>query len=292
MILALDIGGTQIKTGLFNNKGEIIELSKFETNIKDDDFSMLDRISEILDLILEKNNIEGIAISTAGVVDNENGKIVHANKNIPNYKGCEISKFIWDKYKIKSIVENDVNSALIGELSLEEYSKVKNAVMFTIGTGVGGAILINGQLFRGSDFSAGEVGYTIQNGQNIESLASTSSLVEKVKERVKKDNIDGLWIFEQAKNNNNICVEEIDNLLENIAILINNVVSIINPDLVILGGGIMEQDEYIRPILESKINNILKNDLVKNSLKLEFAKLGNKAGMIGAYYQFLKKYNE
>lgn len=290
MILVLDIGGTQIKAGLMSSKGEMIEKLKFDTNTKQDNFNMLNRISEIIDKIIAKNEIKGVAISTAGVVDYNKGKIVFANKNIPNYTGTEISKYIFEKYGLVSTVENDVNCALLGEMSLLKFEKVNNAVMFTIGTGVGGAILLNGELFRGATFSAGEVGYTIQNGENIETIASTTSLVNNVKNRIDNENIDGFWIFEQAKQGNQICKEEIDKLLENLAILINNVVSIINPDVIILGGGIMEQEAYIRPIIESKLNNILKNELVKNSLKIEFAKLGNDAGMFGAYNQFLKKF--
>lgn len=290
MILTLDIGGTQIKTGLINSEGQLIEKSKHDTNVKSENFNMLDRISKIINKKIEEYDIEGIAISTAGVVDFNNGKIVFANKNIPNYTGTEISKYIYEKYGLSSTVENDVNCALLGELSLEKYSEIKSAVMFTIGTGVGGSIAINGEIIRGATFSAGEVGYTIQNGKNIEDIASTTSLVKNVKDRIKKEDINGLWIFEQAKRGDKVCVEEIDNLLDNIAILINNVVSIINPDVIILGGGIMEQEEYISPILEDKLKNILKNELVKNSLKIEFAKLGNDAGMMGAYRQFKKRY--
>ncbi|MFL8887639.1 ROK family protein [Helcococcus kunzii] len=290
MILTLDIGGTQIKTGLINSEGQLIEKSKHDTNVKSENFNMLDRISKIINKKIEEYDIEGIAISTAGVVDFNNRKIVFANKNIQNYTGTEISKYIYEKYVLPSTVENDVNCALLGELSLEKYSEIKSAVMFTIGTGVGGSIAINGEIFRGATFSAGEVGYTIQNGKNIEDIASTTSLVKNVKDRIKKEDINGLWIFEQAKRGDKVCVEEIDNLLDNIAILINNVVSIINPDVIILGGGIMEQEEYIRPILEDKLKNILKNELVKNSLKIEFAKLGNDAGMMGAYRQFKKRY--
>lgn len=290
MILTLDIGGTQIKAGLINSEGQLIEKSKHDTNVKSENFNMLDRISKIINEKIEEYDIDGIAISTAGVVDFNNGKIVFANKNIPNYTGTEISKYIYEKYGLSSTVENDVNCALLGELSLEKYSEIKSAVMFTIGTGVGGSTVINGEIFRGTTFSAGEVGYTIQNGENIEDIASTTSLVKNVKYKIKKEDINGLWIFEQAKRGDKVCIEEIDHLLDNIAILINNVVSIINPDVIILGGGIMEQEEYIRPILEDKLKNILKNELVKNSLKIEFAKLGNDAGMMGAYRQFKKKY--
>lgn len=288
MILVMDIGGTNIKTGIFDGDN-FTKLNSYNTDIKDSAFNMLDRISHIIEDVKKNYEIKGVAISSAGIVDSKNGKIAYANENIPNYKGTEISKFIFKKYNLPSSVENDVNCALLGELTQPKYKDVKNTIMFTIGTGVGGAIFLNGALHTGHCFSGGEVGYSIFNGENIEKVASTTALVNNVKAKINLENIDGKWIFDQAINHNNqICIEEIDKLVENITNLLVNSVSLLNPQYVILGGGIMEQKTYLAPILQQKFNQMYKNEFVKQHTKLAFAKLGNTAGMFGAYEVYKK----
>ncbi|MFM1524122.1 MULTISPECIES: ROK family protein [Helcococcus] len=289
MILTLDIGGTNIKTGIFENS-KFTQLNSYETGIKDSSFNMLDRISFIIDETQKYHKISGVAISTAGIVDSMNGKIAYANENIPNYKGTEISKYIMQKYNLQSTVENDVNCALLGELTQAKYRDVQNALMFTIGTGVGGALYVNGKLLFGHSFSGGEVGYSIFNGQNIEKIASTTSLVNNVKSRINIEEIDGKWIFDQAINyKNQICVEEIDKLVENIVNLVVNSVSLLNPEYVILGGGIMEQKEYLQLIIQEKFEKMYTNNFVKQYTNIEFAELGNTAGMFGAYEVYRNK---
>lgn len=295
MILTLDIGGTQIKSGLFQfeNISDFIETKKYDTNIIDERFDMLSRLDEIIKEFIAIHSLEGVAISSAGVVDSKSGEIIYANKNIPNYIGTDLSKFIQEKYGLKSAVENDVNCALIGEMSLKKYSGIESAVMLTIGTGVGGAIFLNGKIYNGYLFSAGEVGYTQQNEKNIEEIASTTALVKIVSKKVGpnfNEKIDGRWIFDKAINENNqICIESIQEIIRNIAILINNIASILNPEVVILGGGIMEQKDYIHPILIKELDKIMTNKLVKSNLRVEFAELGNKAGMIGAFINYKNK---
>lgn len=289
MILALDIGGTNIKTGIFENS-TFTQSNSYETGIKDGSFNMLDRISFIIDETQKYHKISGVAISTAGIVDSMNGKIAYANENIPNYKGTEISKYIMQKYNLPSTVENDVNCALLGELTQSKYKDVQSALMFTIGTGVGGAVFVNDKILSGHSFSGGEVGYSIFNGQNIEKIASTTSLVNNVKSRINIEEIDGKWIFDQAINHKNqICVDEIDKLVENIVNLVVNSVSLLNPEYVILGGGIMEQKEYLQPIIQEKFEKMYTNNFVKKSTKIVFAELGNTAGMFGAYEVYRNK---
>ena len=289
MILTLDIGGTNIKTGIFENS-RFTQLNSYETGIKDSSFNMLDRISFIIDETLKTYKISGVAISTAGIVDSMNGKIAYANENIPNYTGTEISKYIMQKYNLPSTVENDVNCALLGELTQARYKDTQSALMFTIGTGVGGAVFVNGKILSGYSFSGGEVGYSIFNGQNIEKIASTTALVNNVKSRINLEELDGKWIFDQAINyKNQICIDEIDKLVENIVNLIVNSLSLLNPEYVILGGGIMEQKEYLLSIIQEKFEKMYTNNFVKQSTIIEFAGLGNAAGMFGAYEVYKNK---
>lgn len=293
MIITIDIGGTEIKTGIINEAKQLMPLKKYATNPFEPNFSMLDRLTEVLDdIVPEYADVNGVAISSAGVIDYEQGVVAFANENIPGYMGTAIRSYIEERYTLPCTVENDVNCALIGELSQSTYDDVENAIMFTIGTGVGGAVYINNDLYRGQNFSAGEVGYSIINGQPIERVASTTALVQFVKDRLpesEREVVDGKWIFSQAKAGNQLCQEGIQELIHHLATHIVNSMSLLNPDVIILGGGIMEQETFLRPLIESKIDELYHNELVKSSMRLEFATLGNKAGMIGAYEVFKKR---
>lgn len=260
-----------------------------DTDVKESNFLMENRLSEVLDLISDKVDFKGIAISTAGIVNSETGEIVYANKNIPNYKGTKLKAILEKKYNVPVSVENDVNSALLGEVSYGSFNKVHSAIMLTIGTGVGGALYLNGGIYNGFSHSAGEVGYAIINDRNIEDIASTTALVRNVKARLGHEKVDGHWIFDQAINHENkVCIEEINSLVRSLVYLISNYVALFNPEVVILGGGIMEQSDYLRPIILDTFKNVNTNQLVVENTKIEFASLGNEAGMLGAYSHFKK----
>ncbi|GAA0365912.1 ROK family protein [Alkalibacterium iburiense] len=286
MIALLDIGGTQIKYGVFNEMTQkLTPLGKLDTGTSDEDFFLLNRIHQVINEIKKRESINGIAISTAGIIDPVAGKVLHANGNIPNFIGTPIKDELEKVYGVPCSVENDVNCALLGELHFGELNTINNALMLTIGTGVGGSVYINGQIFHGSSFSAGEVGYSYLGDDNIETVASARALVDKVKQRVNKEDIDGHWVFQEAQKGNQICIEEIDSFVQNIVKIIINNVSVLNPEVVILGGGIMEQKEY----LSEKINERFKlyqNAYVRKRTQIHFASLGNQAGMLGAYIHF------
>jgi len=288
VIAIIDVGGTNIKYGIINSTTEKYKiLGKLKTNAHGQNFHIENRLDDVLQKIKKNFVISGIAISTAGIVDEKEGSIVYANNNIPNYNNTELKKKLKNKYHIPVSIENDVNSALLGELNFSNLKNVHSALMFTIGTGIGGALYINGDLYHGFSHSAGEVGYAIINGENIEDIASTTALVQNVQKRIKKNNIDGVWIFDQAINyNNKICIEEINKQISNLTYLISNYVALINPEYVILGGGIMEQIDYLKPKIIDKFKKINKNKLVVSNTKIKFASLGNLAGMLGAYIQY------
>lgn len=290
MIGMIDIGGTNIKYGVIDSKTEKYQfLGELATKAQEDDFRMENRLAEIIDTLLVSYSLEGLAISTAGVVNAKTGEIVFANKNLPNYKGTNLKEQLENKYHFPVTVENDVNAALLGEINFGPYEEVHSALMLAIGTGVGGALYLNGEIYHGFSQSGGEVGYSLMNGKNIEDIASTRALVEKVAKEVDDPTIDGRWIFDQAINHENpIAVQAIDSLITEIIYLINNFVALVNPEYVILGGGIMEQVDYLKPRMISKFQEINQNKLVVRHITIEFASLGNQAGMLGAYVHFKK----
>lgn len=289
--VSLDIGGTFIKYGLINDLGEIIEKHEIPTEANKGGGQILDKVLKIVEAYKENNDIEGVGISTAGMVDVENGSIKYSSDLIPNYTGTNFKEAIKEKFGLETAVENDVNCAGIGEYNKGAGKQSKIALILTIGTGIGGCAIINGEVYHGVSGSALEVGYMKIGNGTLQSLGSTKTLVENVasKKGDDPDNWDGKKIFELAKNGDEICVKAIDYMCDILAIGIANISYVLNPDTVILGGGIMAQADYLYEIIDKKLKEYL-IEPVYDQISLKFAENENSAGMLGAFYNFKNQY--
>lgn len=209
---------------------------------------------------------------------------------IPEYTGMEIKREVEKEFNIRCEVENDVNCAGLGETWLGAGKNAKSSVCLTVGTGIGGCVILDNKLIHGFSNSAGEIGYMNINGKSLQDLASTSSLVRKVAKikNISQHDINGKIIFDMAKNNDKDCLNEIDNMVKSLAIGIANICYLINPEVLILGGGIMAQEEFLKPRIDKALKEILVPRIYENT-KIEFAKRQNDAGMIGALYNFLSQ---
>ena len=152
-ILAFDIGGTFIKYGLIDDNFHIVEKHKIPTNAQQGGQAIIERIIKIIE---EYENIDRIAVSTAGQVDSENGIVVYSTGNIPYYTGMMVKKLIENKTGIPTFVENDVNAAAMGEAKFGAAKGESDFICLALGTGIGGAIFMNNKLFKGSGSSAGD----------------------------------------------------------------------------------------------------------------------------------------
>ena len=225
------------------------------------------------------------------MVDPVEGKILFALEElIPNYKDMQLKKEVEKEFNIKCEVENDVNCAGLGEMWLGAGRGATSSICLTIGTGIGGCIIINNKLINGFSNSAGEVGYMNVNGSSFQELASTSSLIKKVAKikNLNENDLNGKIIFDLAKNNDEDCLKELDNMIKSLAVGIANICYVINPEVVILGGGIMAQEKFLKPKIDKALKEVLIERVYKNT-NIEFAKRQNDAGMLGALYNFLNK---
>jgi len=182
LYVTIDIGGTFIKYALADKKGIWREKNKRPTLAREEGGQgMLRKAIEIVQSYKAKNyNIAGVAIATAGVVDPANGSISYAGESsFPGYTGIELASEIEKATGIKCAVENDVNSMALGECWLGAGRDASSAFAMAVGTGIGGAIVIDNKIFCGASFSAGEIGFIrINDGNNIfEETASTRVLV-------------------------------------------------------------------------------------------------------------------
>ena len=288
-ILAIDIGGTMIKYGLVSSDGEILSTNKIETEAEKGLENILNKIDNIFKRYKENNPV-GVAVSGTGQINGIIGKVIGGNPIIPNWIGANLVKILEEKYNLPAVLENDVNCVAFGEKWIGAGKDLSNFICLTIGTGIGGGIILNNQLFRGENFVAGEFGHILIKKGEFEQFASTTALIRLVKERTGKT-LNGKEIFDLEKKEIVEYQEVISEWIENLTDGLSSIVYCFNPANIILGGGVIEQGEpLINRIKDSLFKKI--GPQFKEKLNIIQAKLGNNAGMIGASYLLLEKINK
>ena len=288
-ILAIDIGGTMIKYGLVSFDGKILSTDKIETEAEKGLENILNKIDNIFKRYKENNPV-GVAVSGTGQINGIIGKVIGGNPIIPNWIGANLVKILEEKYNLPAVLENDVNCVAFGEKWIGAGKDLSNFICLTIGTGIGGGIILNNQLFRGENFVAGEFGHILIKKGEFEQFASTTALIRLVKERTGKT-LNGKEIFDLEKKEIVEYQEVISEWIENLTDGLSSIVYCFNPANIILGGGVIEQGEpLINRIKDSLFKKI--GPQFKEKLNIIQAKLGNNAGMIGASYLLLEKFNK
>lgn len=288
--LAIDIGGTAIKYGLMTETGDLLEKHEMATEAHKGGPAILDKVKDLV-AAYQEAGLAGVAISSAGMVDPDKGNIFYAGPQIPNYAGTQFKRVIEETFGIPCEVENDVNCAGLAEAISGSAKDCPVALCLTIGTGIGGCLLIDSQVFHGSSYSACEVGYIHLPDGAFQDLASTTALVRDVARRHGDAVSDwnGRRIFEEAKAGNHHCIAAIDQLVDYLAQGLANICYVANPNTIVLGGGIMAQKDYLQDKILAALNKYLVSSIAEKT-QIRFASHENNAGMIGAYYHF--KYKE
>ncbi|WP_042146596.1 ROK family protein [Paucisalibacillus sp. EB02] len=283
-VFAADIGGTNIKFGISDEMGNFEEFHETDSESDKGGPFILKKLETI---ISEYPNIDVICISTAGQVDSEEGYIIYANDNIPNYTGTKIKQKLEERFQVPVMVENDVNAATLGEHYFGAGKKYSNLIFLTYGTGIGGGIVINSGLYKGLNGVAGEFGHMVTHpgGRSCncghagcyERYASTTALVKEAI-KVNSEYKNGRILFEKMAHD--IELQRVfDNWTEEVAIGISNLIHIFNPAAVIVGGGIMEQNLSVIKVSE-KVQDYIMDSF--SDVKILKSSLGNKAGLYGA----------
>lgn len=285
MLITFDIGGTSIKYGIFTlRKGQPVfvmqnEISSDARVLKGP--GILQRVETLIAKAMQVHDIEGIAISTAGMVDAEKGCIQYANDNIPEYTGLAFKQLLEARFHMPCWVENDVNAAALGETVFGAGRGAAHALMLTIGTGIGGAVVIDHTIYHGYSGSAGEIGYMWVKDRHFQDIASTTALIQHVEAKTQEADLNGKIICARAKRGDAVCMQAIKELCSHIAIGVSSCACLLNPQIIILGGGIMTQKELFAPLMEAYLKQYMNEEIYAHT-QLAFAQLGNRAGMAGA----------
>lgn len=307
ILAGIDIGATNIKYGLVNDKGE----TSFRTQVPTPKEGGADKLFKTIlgcgeQLLIEADNqeksVDYIGVGSPGSVDIVSGVIQGACPNIPGWVGFQLRDRLSDQLNLKVMVDNDANCAALAEHRYGAGRDYHNIICLTIGTGIGGGLIINDRIFRGSDFSAGEIGH-LPIGENIiggsseilESQVSSRAIIAKVREKLEGnitpafkaligDDLSRLTIrriFTAIKRGDKIAPEVVKSTAQILGVALTGLVNALNPEVIILGGGVAEGGSiFVDNVRESVMEKAL--PCATEKLAVLTAELGNAAGFIGA----------
>lgn len=289
---SIDIGGTAIKYGLINSDGIILKKGKMPTEAeKGPELWMKNVVRKIKEMQAEYD-LSGIAVSSTAMIDSDNGRVVFSLPQVPLYTGFEVKKYLEANCSLITEVENDVNCVALAESISGAGKGYKSVLSLAIGTGIGGGFTESGHLLRGNTFSACEVGYIKVSGGTLESVGSTSALSRRVAQykHSTPDLWNGMKIEEEAKMSDKDCIKALGIMTDAISEGLVSLSYILNPSIIVLGGGVMKMEGLVDAIKDKYSKSI--NPLIGNSTKIAKAHYDNDAGLIGAYYHFKEKHPE
>ncbi len=300
--LTFDIGGTNLKYALIDEEGKIFEKDRVETNTESLE-AFMQSIYKVADKYQGK--YRGIAVCAPGKIDTEH-KIIYFGGALPFLDGLNLQETLGEKYKVPVSVENDGKAAALAEQWHGELQDVDDGVAITLGTGVGGGIVVNHRVVHGWTFQAGELSWMITNaGIGTKNMAAYTGYTCSAVNMIKKVNLalgnvtnvvdDGVAAFKAINEEDLRALAIFKRYCRNVAIMIINIQTVVNASKFVIGGGISAQ-----PVLIEEINNqlhkILENNLMIGKQMIAppvvAAKYGNDVNLYGALYALLLELKE
>lgn len=284
-ILTIDIGGTNIKAAVCREPGKLSEERVVPTQAWQGGRRVIERVISILE---DYGEADAIGISSAGQIDAVEGKVLYANENIPGYTGMPVKEILEKKFGVPVLIENDVNAAAVGEGIYGAARGIRNYLCLTYGTGVGGAAVVNGVLYRGKHGGAGEFGHMIlfPDGKSCacggkgcyEQYASVNALLRLAEST---GAVNGYEIMEKLRRQEPAAESAVWQWIEYVAYGLITLEHIFDAECIVLGGGIMENEMILQ-----RVERRMRPGLMPGyrDVKLRKAELGNRAGMLGAFY--------
>ena len=294
--VGIDLGGTFVKSALVCETGAIRFTHMLPIGTEASKNIILDTIEQIIQTTLfeafeKKLEVVGIGIGTPGIVFQ--GVVIGAADNLQGWENIDLAGYFYTRFKLPVSVDNDANLMGYGELHYGAARGCSDVICLTIGTGIGGAIIINGDIYNGYKSRGGELGHIVveHNGIDcncggkgcLEAYASTSVLVKRYMELSgdKEDNIDGFYVVKKFKQNNDFAIQCIEEHTEYLGHGVASFINTFAPQKIIIGGGISDAGQfYIEMIKKTAFKNMMP-DCGKHT-EIVGAQLGNIAGSLGA----------
>lgn len=310
LVLGVDIGGTDIKLGLVEGGGEIRESGKIPTRPAEGPEAAASRVR----LWLEERArgagpIAAAGIDCAGLVDGERG-FLHVSPNLGGWENVPLRDIFERALGVSAIVENDANAAAYGEWAAGAGRGLRNFVCLTLGTGVGGGVIVNGGLYRGSSGFAGEIGHAVINAGGplcacgnrgcLEALVGAKAIVERAIEMLRATGESrSAWggsptveaISRAAASGDAVAAAALEETGRWLGIALANVIHILAPEAIAIGGGVAGAGDFILEPARATVRRCVMNEAMA-SARIVPAELGNRASFIGISLLALGRMNE
>ncbi len=306
----IDIGGTTVKFGLVDASGRVIHREQRPTMAEKGPIPLMHLVTNIGERLLyfaaeEDHDVRHLGVGTPGAVDFRTGQVVGPCPNIPGWQGMEIGRNLRERLNVPVFVDNDVNSMALAESHFGAAHGAGSVLCVTVGTGVGGAIVFGGRVWRGSSWSAGEVGHMSINFDasfkhggipgSIEGYCSSAAILSRLRAHLERemtpgfdsvlegclDNLNIRKIFAAIRKGDDLARQVLHETAGYLGIGLAGVVNLLNPEIIVIGGGIAEGGGGFIEAVGAKIRELAFNSAVEK-LKVVKAALGNDAGFIGA----------
>jgi glucokinase len=293
-VIGLDVGGTNTSGGLGTPEGKLITRRKRATDRAGGGAAGLRLISEIIAELIEEAGgavkVQRIGVGFGGPVDAVNGVVVLSH-HVAGWENVPLQKELEQRFQIPVAVDNDANAGTLGEWRFGAGRGCDDLLYVNIGTGIGGGIISGGRLLRGARNLAGEIGHTtvVRNGPPctcgrggcVESCASGDAIARRGSEALGKP-LTGREVFDLAGGGDARARRVLEEIVEDLAQGIGVAVTLLNPELVIIGGGLSEapQDLFLGPLKKALPRYCLDQSAI--GLRVEAAQLRYEAGLMGA----------
>lgn len=286
-----DIGGTMIKLGVADDSGTILARVDVKNPVRETGVgAMLENVAAAVHDFRKSYVLDGLAVSTAGVVD-EDGAVVHSGPAFPSYEGTPLAARLGKLTGLPCTAMNDANCAALGEAWIGAGRGLSPLACVTLGTGVGGAVLMGGQPCVGVSGFAGEIGYLPFEDDILENAASVSALVRFVADEKKlpAEAIDGARVLEMARAGDEIARSGVMRQMRALAAGLAALICVVDPAVIVIGGGVAAGADVLAPALSAAMDRLPLAEPMKKT-RICFSTLGNDAGMVGALAYFLGKH--
>lgn len=313
LFIGLDLGGTNLKYALGTASGDILVKLNKPSLAKQSQGAIFENMFTAVEELLREakdrgEKVKAIGIGSPGNIDYENGQLIGDAPNIASWTNAPIKTTFQKQFNLPTWVDNDANLMALAEARKGAGKNFNTILCITLGTGIGGGIIINNEIYRGSHSSAAEIGHIIiefgglpcncGNCGCLEAYAAAPAMVDRYRRKLKRtgvvfniDNLNPELIFQKAEMNEDLAKETIMEICDYLGAGIASIVHIVDPQIVIVGGGIAEAGkEFISRIEQVVKQNALKS--ITDKIKVVKANLNKEAGVIGAILLASDNYRE
>jgi len=290
-VLAFDVGGTWVKYGIVDAGGRLLCSDQLATQSEPDGKALLTRLLAVAEPLVARHAPAGIAFSTLGIIDAAEGRLVGAVEAIAGYFGQSPKECFERAFGVPVVVENDGNCVALAEGWTGAAAGVRHYLALTLGTGIGGGIVIDGRLYRGANGAAGEWGYMLVDGKVWEDHASPRGLAAAAEKARPGCGLDAEGVFAARDRGDAEMAAVVTAWFGLLATGLANLLFAFNPSRVVIGGGITARGPAFLQELRAEMRLRLRPEFYR-MCDIALASAGNQAGLLGAARLWLTQHGD